>query len=62
MLFDLGLHRCGSWSPGQGSGLKLHMNLWMQMESRGLFAGTGSCLHEGVALTQMLSVFREFLL
>ena len=63
MLFERGLHWRGSWSAGQGSGLKLHMNLRMQMESQGLSAGTGAYLHEGVAtLTQLPSMFMDFLL
>lgn len=49
MLFERGLHWGGSWSAMQGSGLKLHMNLRMQMRSQGVSAGTGACLQEGVA-------------
>lgn len=46
----------------QGSGLELHVNLRMQTENQGLSAGTGACLHRGVAsLTQMLSVFTDLL-
>lgn len=63
MLLERGLRWHGNWSARQGSGLKLHMNLRMQMESQGLSAGTGACLHEGVAsLTRMPSMFTDFLL